>query len=150
MENGIASFDKTTSYMNQLEENAYASVELIVADTHLAAGLCSEQGESFPAVFSTPWLLAQLERAAAKVLQPILSDGQLSVGAKVELEHVAPTPAGQKITAHARFIEQRGPLYLFEVWADDAAGVIGRGIHARAIASKVGVEKRAAKRFASA
>ena len=135
--------------MDQLQEDAHASVEVIVADTHLAAGLSSEPGESFPEVFSTPWLLAQLERAAAKVLRPILGDGQLSVGAKVELEHLAPTPAGQKITAHARFIEQKGPLYLFEVWAEDAAGVIGKGTHARAIAPKVAIEKRAAKRFAS-
>ena len=136
--------------MNHLEKDAYASVDVVVTDTHLAAGLCAEPGESFPEVFSTPWLLAQLERAAAKVLRPLLSDGQLSVGAKVELEHLAPTPAGQKITAHARFIEQRGPLYLFEVWADDGAGVIGRGTHARAIAPKVAVEKRAAKRFSCA
>ncbi|VTU40239.1 Fluoroacetyl-CoA thioesterase [Variovorax sp. PBS-H4] len=136
--------------MDKLQENAHASVDVIVTESHLAARLTSESGESFPEVFSTPWLLAQLERAAAKVLWPILVEGQLSVGAKVELEHLAPTPLGQKITAHARFLEKKGPLFHFEVWAEDGAGVIGKGTHARAIAPKAAVEKRAASRFAEA
>lgn len=136
--------------MEQLQENAHASVDVTVTGAHLAAALSSEPGESFPEVFSTPWLLAQLERAAAKVLRPILAEGQLSVGAKVELEHLAPTPVGQKITAHARFLEKKGPLFLFEVWAEDGAGVIGKGTHARAIAPKIAVEKKAASRFAQA
>lgn len=123
-----------------------ATVELVVTDIHLAEALATEPGESFPAVFSTPWLLAQLERAAAKALHPVLEEGQLSVGARVSLDHVAPTRAGSRIRAHARFERTEGPLYLFEVWAEDEAGVVARGTHARAVAPKAAVERRAQKR----
>lgn len=133
--------------MKEIQSRDSASVEIVVSEDQLAIALVGEEGESFPAVFSTPSLLAQMERAAAKVLRPILEPGQLSVGARIELEHVAPTPMGKSVTAHATFLEKEGPLYLFEVWAEDAAGVIGRGRHARAVVPKAAVESRAGKRF---
>jgi fluoroacetyl-CoA thioesterase len=133
--------------MHELESGSSTSfVKVTVRNEHLAAQLAEEPGEGFPAVFSTPWLLAQLERAAAKALRPVLEAGQISVGARVSLEHIAPTPVGCEITAHARYVGKEGPLFLFEVWAEDSAGLIGKGSHARAIVAKSAVEKRAEKR----
>lgn len=132
-----------------LEPGCISSVRVTVQNEHLANQLAMEPGESFPSVFSTPWLLAQLERAAAKVLHPMLEPGQLSVGARVSLEHIAPTPVGCEIAAYARYVGKDGPLFLFYVWAEDAAGLIGKGTHARAVAPRSAVERRAQKRCAT-
>ncbi|MEO9340805.1 hotdog domain-containing protein [Mesorhizobium sp. SB112] len=132
--------------MTEIETGATTTTILTVEQQHLAEQLALEPGESFPAVFSTPWLLAQIERTAAKALHPLLQDGQLSVGARVSLEHVAPTRVGGEITAYARFVGTEGSLFLFDVWAEDKAGLIGKGTHARAIVPKAAVEKSAGKR----
>jgi fluoroacetyl-CoA thioesterase len=108
--------------MRPIEVGSTSSVRCTVESEHLAAQLASEPEESYPSVFSTPWLLAQFERAAAKVLRPILDAGQVSVGARVSMEHAAPTPLGGEITAFARYLGMEGALYLFEVWATDEGG----------------------------
>lgn len=128
--------------MSTLELGTEATVEVIVAAEHLAERLALEEGEGFPAVFSTRWLLAQLERAAAKVLRPLLDDGQISVGARASLENTAPKPPSGKVIAHARFTGRQGQLYEFDVWAEDDAGPIGKGQHARAIVPKTTVENQ--------
>jgi fluoroacetyl-CoA thioesterase len=134
--------------MRPIEVGLTSSVRCTVEQQHLAARLASEPGESYPSVFSTPWLLAQFERAAAKVLRPVLDTDQVSVGARVTMEHIAPTPIGGEITAFARYMGMEGALYLFEVWATDEGGFIGKGTHARAIVPRAAVEKRAEKRSA--
>jgi fluoroacetyl-CoA thioesterase len=134
--------------MRPIEIGLTCSVRCAVQAEHLAARLASEPDESYPSVFSTPWLLAQFERAAAKVLRPFLDDGQVSVGARVSMEHTAPTPLGGEITAFARYVGMEGALYLFDVWAMDEGGLIGKGTHARAAVPKAAVEKRAEKRSA--
>ena len=134
--------------MRPIEIGLTSSVQCIVASEHLAAQLAREPEESYPSVFSTPWLLAQFERAAAKVLRPFLDAGQVSVGARVSMEHAAPTSIGGEITAFARYMGMEGALYLFEVWATDEGGSIGKGTHARAIVPRAAVERRAEKRSA--
>lgn len=132
--------------MRPIEIGLTGSVRCAVGAEHLAAQLASDPEESYPSVFSTPWLLALFERAAAKVLRPCLDAGQVSVGARVSLEHTAPTPLGGEITAFARYVGMEGALHLFEVWAMDEGGLIGKGTHARAVVPKAAVEKRAEKR----
>ena len=134
--------------MRPIEVGLTSLVRCTVGQQHLAARLASEPEESYPSVFSTPWLLAQFERAAAKVLRPLLGADQVSVGARVTMEHIAPTPLGGEVTAHARYVGMEGALYLFEVWATDESGCIGKGTHARAIVQKAAVEQRAEKRCA--
>jgi predicted thioesterase len=133
--------------MTTLENGTTTSLTVKVTNEYLASRLDIDAGERFPNVLSTPWLIAHLERVAAKALHPLLEDGQLSVGSRVTFEHLAPTPAGTTFTAHAKFTGMEGPLYLFEIWAEDAGGPIGRGTHARAVVPGIAVEKRAAKRL---
>ena len=47
-----------------------------------------------PAVLATPWLIAHLESAARDALASCLENHERSVGAFVEVEHLAPTPEG--------------------------------------------------------
>ena len=124
------------------------SIEIVVVDDMTAARFAVEEWESYPAVLATPHMLAAMERACASLLVPSLGEGQISVGARVELTHSAPTPIGSKVIARAKFIERDGPLYWFEIEAEDEGGTIGRGRHARAIVECQAVEDRAAGRRA--
>ncbi len=124
------------------------SVDMDVEALHLAARLGESHSIALPAVLSTPWMVALLECAAARILLPLLAPGQVSVGTTLEIEHLAPTAPGQRVTAHARLAERMGKRFRFEVWAEDGAGVIGRGSHVRAVVEQQAVEGRAAKRAA--
>jgi fluoroacetyl-CoA thioesterase len=64
------------------------------------------------------------------------------VGVAVEIKHLAPTPVGELLCSHARFTGREGKLFWFEVWFEDAAGIVGRGRHSRAA---VEIETRAAR-----
>ena len=114
---------------------AFATAELFVQPSDLASSLSTDPSEVFPEVFATARMVALMELAAAKVLKPLLEEGQLSVGVTVDITHLAPTPPGVKVSATARYLGRDGKLFLFEVSATDPAGEIGRGTHNRAIVS---------------
>ena len=129
-----------------LQIGTTAQVKLIVEPHQTAATYARDEGESYPAVLATPVMIAEMERACAALLRPLLKGDELSVGVRVEVEHQAPTPVGSEIVTTASFTGQADPLFWFEVRAEDPAGPIGRGRHARAIVKRTHIEKRAAAR----
>jgi predicted thioesterase len=82
-------------------------------------------------VFATPHMIALMERAAVSAVDPHLPAGYQTVGTRVDIEHLAPSPVGAQVTAHARLTAVDGRKFVFEVQAHDAKGVIGRGVHER-------------------
>ncbi|MEM9639719.1 MAG: thioesterase [Pseudomonadota bacterium] len=103
-------------------------------------------GEALPDVFATPFMIADMERACAAILQPFLADGDVSVGACIDISHTAPTPIGQSVKATATFTEKNGALYWFDVVAEDEAGRIGAGRIARAIVARDALMSKAGAR----
>jgi predicted thioesterase len=91
-------------------------------------------------------MVALMETAAARVLQPFLGPGELSVGVTVDIVHSAPTPSGALVTANARYTGREGKLFVFEIGAQDEGGEIGRGSHKRAIVETERLVLAAAKR----
>jgi predicted thioesterase len=132
--------------MREPEIDATAEVELTVTPADTAARLGLEPGETYPEVLATRTMVGEMERAAAKLLRPLLAPGELSVGARVEIEHTAPTPVGARVVSRARYLGRDGKLYLFEVEARDPGGVIGRGRHWRGIVDEVRLLAGAARR----
>ena len=132
------------------ELNATATAELIVGPSDLASSLPVEMGDQFPAVLATARMVALMEIAAARVLQPLLGPGELSVGVTVDVSHTAPTPPGAQVITTARYAGREGKLFLFEVSASDPGGEIGRGWHKRAIVASERLQSGAAKRVGSA
>lgn len=132
---------------NELELNATGTAEILVGPEHLASALPIEMGDAFPKVFATARMIGLMEIAAARVLQPLLSQGELSVGVTVDITHTAPTPPGVTVTATARYAGREGRLFLFEISASDPGGEIGRGWHKRAIVASERLEGGAAKRI---
>ncbi len=101
-----------------------------------------------PAVLSTPRLVALIERTARESLYPFLEDTERTVGAEIEIRHLAPTPAGQAVTIATRVIavEPRAVDFQFEV--RDEHEVIARGLHKRAVISVASFAKRVARKAA--
>ena len=82
-----------------------------------------------PAVLCTPWLIWFLEHAAREAMLPLLDADESTVGVQVDVEHLAPTPLGQKVTCTARVINTDGQLITFQFDARDQHERIARGIH---------------------
>lgn len=68
-------------------------------------------------VLATPRLLAWLEAATVGALEGSLPDGATSVGTRVDLEHVAPSPVGVTVTVKAEVVAVDGRLVRFDVVA---------------------------------
>ena len=132
--------------MPEPEINAIATAELVVGANDLASSISAEHGDSFPAVLATARMVALMETAAARVLQPLLGPGELSVGVTVDITHSAPTPPGARVVATARYTGREGKLFIFEIIAHDEGGEIGRGSHKRAVVETERLQRAAAKR----
>jgi predicted thioesterase len=103
-----------------------ATLTFTVTDDDTAAAVGSG---SLP-VLGTPRLLAWCEAATCAAVEPALADGETSVGTRVSLEHLAPSPVGQQVevTASASYVD--GRLHRFTVAARHLGGngkVIGTG-----------------------
>jgi len=131
--------------MREPEVDAIATAELIVGPADLASSISTQGGDEFPAVLATARMVALMETAAARVLQPLLGPGELSVGVTVDITHTAPTPPGVLVTANARYTGREGKLFVFEISAHDQGGEIGRGRHKRAIVETDRLQRAAAK-----
>ncbi|MSP80952.1 MAG: LysR family transcriptional regulator [Rhodospirillales bacterium] len=100
-------------------------------------------GEEFR-VYATPSIVNDMEYACRDFLVKFLSEGQDSVGARVEIDHLAPTLVGMwaDIRLEIAAVEKRRVTFSFEV--HDAVEVVGRGTHVRFIVDKPKTAERLA------
>ena len=131
----------------ELEIGSKSSIEFKVKDSDLAKNLEISPEDNFPEVFATARLVALMECSAAKVLTPLIAEGQLSVGVEVNMKHLAPTLTGDTVNSIATFVGMEGKLYKFEIEAKDSGGVVGTCIHTRAIITEDRLMSGANKRI---
>jgi len=91
----------------------------------------SRYQESSPPVFATPWLVGAVEAAAARLMEPWLGPGEMSVGGRVDLKHTAPTPLGWEVRAEATLLQTDGKRWDLAVKCFDEAEKIGEASHTR-------------------
>ncbi len=91
------------------------------ADTALALG----SGEI--AALGTPRLVALFEQATCDALRGTLKPGQSTVGMRVQVDHLQPTPVGAEVVAEAILDQVEGRRMVFAVTASDAGGLIAAG-----------------------
>ena len=84
-------------------------------------------------VFATPAMIALMEETCWKLVQPELEEGQSTVGTKVEIEHLAPSPVGNIVQCKAELIEIDRRRLVFTVICTDGERIVGRGTHERFI-----------------
>jgi predicted thioesterase len=93
-------------------------------------------------VYATPMLVRDIEVTCRELLLEHLGPGEDSVGTRVEIDHLAATLLGMKVTINATLAELKGRAALFEVNATDGVDTICRGRHARFIANIEQVKER--------
>jgi fluoroacetyl-CoA thioesterase len=86
-----------------------------------------------PAVLSTPAMIGMMEIAAAQAVQPELPAGAISVGTRIEVDHLKAVTEGATVRAAARLVGYQGRFLVFEVEARSGDLVLGRGKVFRAI-----------------
>ena len=87
-------------------------------------------------VYATPFMVQDTERNCRDFMLQYLEEGEDSVGARVEIDHLGPTLIGQIITIQGKVIEIEGPRVLFEVEIHDELDNVGRVKHTRFIVEK--------------
>jgi fluoroacetyl-CoA thioesterase len=86
-----------------------------------------------PPVLSTPAMIGMMEIAAAQSVQAELPAGAITVGTRIEVDHLKAVPDGTSVQATARLVEHKGRFMIFEVEARAGEHVIGRGRVYRAV-----------------
>lgn len=120
------------------------SVSIVVADEHTAVRV----GSGSAAVLATPKLVMLLEAAALDAAERTLPPGHQSLGTRIDVAHLAATPVGMSVTAHAEVIGVEGRTIRFRVWAEDEREKIGEGTHERVVVETARFEKKLAEKRA--
>lgn len=78
-------------------------------------------------------MIGMMEVAAAKAVQPHLPAEMITVGTRIEVDHLKAAPVGALVYATARLVSQDGRLLIFDVEAGTGGIIIGRGRVFRAV-----------------
>jgi fluoroacetyl-CoA thioesterase len=87
-------------------------------------------------VLSTPRLIQLIEGAAIHALHNDIAPDQLTLGARIDIKHLAPTPLGMKVTAHALLKSVEKNRFFFLVDAYDEKEKVAEGEHERTVVSR--------------
>ena len=82
---------------------------------------------AWPAVFSTPAMIGMMEVASSRAVRPALPPGSITVGVRIEVDHLKAVPVGATVVANSKLVEIDGRRLIFEAEARSGADVIGRG-----------------------
>jgi fluoroacetyl-CoA thioesterase len=88
---------------------------------------------TLPAVLSTPAMIGMMETAAANAVRPRLPKGAITVGTRIEVDHLKAAPVGAHVRARARLAKIQGRFLVFDVEAVANRHVLGKGRVYRAI-----------------
>lgn len=103
--------------------------EVTPGKDHTAAAV----GNAGVEVVGTPFLIGYLEIASHVAILPYCEEGEATVGARIEVDHLAPALPLNPLVADARVIAIEGRRITFEVEIRQGKRVIMKGRHGRAI-----------------
>ena len=112
-----------------METGIKNTLEITVTSNLTAAAV----GSGTLNVYATPAMIALIEETAWKSVAPYLEEGQSTVGTRLDVSHVAPTPLGMTVRCETELTEVDGRRLVFAVNVYDEAGLIGKGTHERFI-----------------
>jgi len=113
----------------ELQPGLVGEAHAVVQPTDLASAIGSGRLD----VYGTPAMLGTIELAAVNAVDDLLPDGSTTVGTRLDVRHLAPSPLGIAVRARAELIAVEGRRLTFTVEAFDAVEKIGEGTHERAI-----------------
>ena len=118
----------------------------LLVDESRCIGFMGKEGM----VYATPRMVSDVEYACRDFLLQHLDPGEDSVGARVEIDHLAATPLGLKVTIEARVeeLDRRKVVFAFSV--KDPVEEVGRGKHIRFVVETAKTRERLAAKRAKA
>ena len=102
--------------MKHIPLGARGSFSLLVQPEHLANRF---KDAMLPAVFATPVMIMVMENAALNAIKPFLDPGESALGTRVDVRHLATTPAGRRVTGEAKVTHVDGRRIEFSIRAAD-------------------------------
>ena len=103
---------------------------LVVLPEHLANRF---KDLTLPPVLATPVMIMVMENAALNAIKPYLDAGESALGTRVDVRHLAATPAGRRVTGEAKVTSIDGRRIEFSIRATDGNEEIGVGTHERVV-----------------
>ena len=100
-----------------------AAVQLVVGEADTAVSLRSGDVP----VLATPRVVGLGEEAAVRAVEGELGESETTVGMQVQLDHLAPTPVGQTVTAEASVEKVNGRRVTFTISVHDDRGLVAVG-----------------------
>lgn len=116
--------------MQSIPVGAKGSFGLVVTPEYLANRF---KDAMLPPVLATPVMIMVMENAALNALKPYLDAGEIALGTRVDVRHLAATPAGRRVTGEAEVTKVDGRRIEFRIRATDGAEEIGIGTHERMV-----------------
>jgi fluoroacetyl-CoA thioesterase len=116
--------------MRPIPVGAKGSFSLVVTPEHLANRF---KDATLPPVLATPVMIMMMENAALNAIKPYLDAGESAVGTRVDVQHLAATPAGRTVSAEAEVMRVAGKQVGFRIEATDGVERIGTGTHERMV-----------------
>jgi fluoroacetyl-CoA thioesterase len=132
--------------MKSIPVGAVGSYSLVVAPEHLASRF---KDVTLPPVLATPIMIMVMENAALNAIKPYLDAGESALGTRVDVRHLAATPAGRRVTGEARVTHVDGRRVEFSVRATDGNEEIGVGTHERVVIELKRLSERMKGKFGS-
>ena len=103
--------------------------KLVVSPADTARAL----GSGSVDVLGTPRVVALLEEATCNAIEGRLDPSTTSVGMRIRMDHLQPTPVGAEVVAEAILEKIEGRRLTFAVSASDAGGLVAAGKVTRVI-----------------
>ena len=116
--------------MDEPTDSASVTVRVTEADTARALGSGDVD------VLGTPRALALAEAATLRAAAASLAPGQTTVGTRVELDHLAPSPVGATVRADAELVYRSGRRLTFDVRLTQDGREVAAGRVVRAIVDR--------------
>lgn len=106
--------------------------EMVVSTTDTAVAVGSGDVE----VLATPRLVALCERATFAAIDGHLDPATTTVGMRVQLDHLQPTPVGSRVEVEALLERVEGRRLTFVVSASDPKGLVAAGRVTRVVVDR--------------
>ncbi|MDI6600276.1 MAG: thioesterase family protein [Thermoanaerobacteraceae bacterium] len=115
--------------INNLKTGLEGTIETLVTDKDTA----DNYGSGSVKVLATPHVVALMEKSAMAAVDMHLPVGYVTVGTRVNIEHLKATPIGMKVRINAILEQIDGRRLVFKVEAYDERELIAKGYHERYI-----------------
>ena len=131
--------------MHSIPLGAQGSFSLLVTPDHLANRF---KDATLPPILATPVMIMVMENAALNAIKPFLGNGESALGTRVDVRHLAATPAGRRVTGEAEVTRVDGRRIEFTIRARDGTEEIGVGTHERMVIDLAKFAERMRSKFA--